>query len=764
MFTKLIKPFYSSLKDKIYKNEIWIVIAVFIVGVIGHFLCSDFIKRAIGYPDELRYLDIAHYWQEGIWLSIRNTSTDFQKITYSLLISPFFAINDELFRIKLLSLFNCIIISSSIFPVYGICKKLKLNLSNTLLVLLITILWPDMMFSMTFMSENLFWPLTLLYIYMLLTNQHKQSYLLAVFLGFLGYIGYCCKEIFLALFLAHCFFIVSYPLLEKVLSYICEEKRAKNKFFSKQFILFIITIAIFSICFVIMKCTLFHGMGNSYSQMGIEAILPIYNRYYAIYGIVYYIMATIVCGFIFPFVYPVIDYKKLSITTKKLFLFTIGFILASIITISYTILIRENLGEIEPRVHFRYFGPAFICCFMVLFAYFQNITKKEINENKKTALILLLFWLLAICFVVKIGTGVRHADQYVFGWYSYLYDKIGVLKADNMMTIYVYAIVANTLIVLLALIFHYVYSHFPTKITTFVFAAIVCCTSLINDCFAYKNILVWYMTDKQEIQQVVRLNDFFANRQEKNILYVTGKLCDNKSAQLMDTYFNHIKSIYYISLDDFKSLKALNKVEDTVFKASYPSNPYPKLTHIDYIIYENNNDFKFYSLDNAIKIEEISGNDFTVYQNLNPEYIKLKTNPKQIVYLYGEKYNADDYITKGISHPEKGFSWTQGEQLQIKFKVPTEYAMAQIIVYIEGTFNGNQRLNIVADNKIITKKVIQGKETVEFSLPITSDEINVLFMMPDAKIVNQINPQNPDMRQLALRFSKMIITLSEGEK
>ena len=105
------------------------ILIAFIFGfsVILRYLISDFTKTIYIYPDELRYYMIAESIIDGRGITIYNGYTDFQKILYSLCIAPAFLFDDTIIQIKIISLINAIVMSSGIFPVYFLAKKILNN-------------------------------------------------------------------------------------------------------------------------------------------------------------------------------------------------------------------------------------------------------------------------------------------------------------------------------------------------------------------------------------------------------------------------------------------------------------------------------------------------------------------------------------------------------------------------------------------------------------------------------------------------------------
>ena len=114
------------------KNERLILCAVFglfLIEILIRFYFADFSKSVHTYRDELRYLQIAKNIFANGSLSIYGAKNDYQKILYSIFLAPTFFIKNSIIRIKVISLINSILVSSSVFPGYLIIKKISDNIS-----------------------------------------------------------------------------------------------------------------------------------------------------------------------------------------------------------------------------------------------------------------------------------------------------------------------------------------------------------------------------------------------------------------------------------------------------------------------------------------------------------------------------------------------------------------------------------------------------------------------------------------------------------
>ena len=184
-----------------------IVILLFAGSVLLRSVIGDFPKALRIYPDELRYVSIARSLFQGQGLQIHHLDTDFQKILYSICIMPAFLAKTSALQIRLIGYINSVIISSSVFPVYALCRKMLLDRRETYIILTFWTILPTLLDSIYFMSEVVYLPLALWLIYCVWCTWHSESLKERIcwnlLLGLLCYLAYLCKEIALYFVLAY---------------------------------------------------------------------------------------------------------------------------------------------------------------------------------------------------------------------------------------------------------------------------------------------------------------------------------------------------------------------------------------------------------------------------------------------------------------------------------------------------------------------------------------------------------------------------------
>jgi len=285
------------------KENLFIILLFFFFTII-RFLLANFNKVITVYPDELYYYDIARSLFHGNGITSRGLPLNFQKIAYSIVILPTFAIKNVFLRHSFIALINSILMNLSAVLLFFISKKTRLKTAYQNLLVLLTLIMPDMCFSMTFMSENLYWPLFLGFILYWLktvyTNQKKDS----ILLGILCYFCYLCKEISLALLLAYILFEFT------------EQLFIEKSFNRKRFLKLVIFLIFFSVCYLFFKIIFFRAIGNLYLG-SLNHNFSVYKFLYMCYAFFVFISAILISTLFFPIISPILHYRLLNDSIKN---------------------------------------------------------------------------------------------------------------------------------------------------------------------------------------------------------------------------------------------------------------------------------------------------------------------------------------------------------------------------------------------------------------------------------------------------------------
>ncbi len=178
-----------------------LAIVLFAVSTVVRTMLADFPKAADVMPDEMRYMDLARSLLADGTLTIRGVQTTFQKILYPITLMPAMLFHDPLTQVKVMGFLNALYASSALFPAYVLARRIAPGFWPGVACLAIAALLPDLCYSMTFMSESLYLPLSLWLLVLLwdaLEKPGRRGIVLAAAGGVLCYMAYLCKEVALA--------------------------------------------------------------------------------------------------------------------------------------------------------------------------------------------------------------------------------------------------------------------------------------------------------------------------------------------------------------------------------------------------------------------------------------------------------------------------------------------------------------------------------------------------------------------------------------
>ncbi len=165
--------------------------------IISKITISSFISVPLGFSDSLTYIDSGR----SIFDTHSISGLDENKYPpfYSLLISPAFLFEDMEKVYGVIYIINAVLSSLIIFPAYLLAKEFLNKRKSLMVATLVAVLPPIFTFSFYIMSENIFYPLVLLSLYLLFKSFKEREWRWDVLAGF-G-IGLCFLTKIIAIFL-----------------------------------------------------------------------------------------------------------------------------------------------------------------------------------------------------------------------------------------------------------------------------------------------------------------------------------------------------------------------------------------------------------------------------------------------------------------------------------------------------------------------------------------------------------------------------------
>lgn len=730
------------------------LILIFILATIIRFLFSNYYKVMLTYGDELIYYSIAKSLFQHNGVTVHGNLFPIQNIAYSIWLSFFMVIPNAILRMKAMTFFNAILLSSSIFPVWLICNEISLEKKYRWLSILIILTWPDMAANASLMSENLFWPLFLWTIFFVIKSLNTYSLKYYSFAGIMSYLTFFCKESALCIPLAFLSYSIIYPFIKRRILGESSEKKSIYGMF--------IYLALFFALYITVKYFFFNNNNNFYSGLiDIKFITKPYNLGYLLYGFVYYLIAVTLAFGILPLIYPLVTYKQLDLLTQKIITFILIYILGTSLMIALTITVREDLGRITPRIHLRYIAPLIAVMIPLFFNSFQLIRNyKTIQIILKNIFIIFFLYGIVLLFIFKGPYGFCFMEHNALHYYDIIIAQLKNILVHNNNQYIAYILCPAIINLLIIIIMLGVNKQIIVKSKLTFFIYIIILANCVNNYSAtnnYRRTLV----DTSIITEMSAINDWFHSNNvlKKNILYIGSPDPLTTSWKVFDAYFDGTDIITATTTDLAVQIFSNDKIispEDYIFNEVIWKRQYDGVSDIDYIIIEAS-ELPSLIINNVAKIADISGNNYIVYQNLDTHILDITPNapiPDFDIYFYGNKSNYKEFISQGISEMESTYSWTEGKQLSVNMPVNiTDATSIHVCIIVKGTY-GLQKYSIISNNDNILSSSIDGPGIIEFDIPLVNESISFNILLPDA-VSPKEKGESEDPRELALQISKL---------
>ena len=586
------------------KNNRWhiIVLLLFAGSVLLRSALGDFPKALRIYPDELRYVSIARSLFQGQGLQIHHLDTDFQKILYSICIMPAFLAKSSALQIRLIGYINSVIISSSIFPAYALCRKMLLDRRETYVILVFWATLPTLLDSIYFMSEVVYLPLSLWMIYCVWCTWHSEKINERIrwnlLLGFLCYLSYLCKEIALYFVLAY-FLTTAVRLLMQRSSY------------KRELLGVLAFVGVFLVCFLAMKMTLFYGMQNSYSSFNLSGVrgLSLLQHPekigYLLYAFVYDSLFAVIALGVFPILVPIFCFDK----NKKESWFDLFLLMAVLIgcaTIAYTITLPEEFGKRSPRQHVRYLEPFVIPLYIRMLCHLKQLDN-NLFRNRLWQIAIYLFSTVFI--LVGAGGGSYLVDNTMLVYYEFFIRFIG--KAN-----WIQFVVRVLMVVVLIFGAQLLLKNRERFIK--MFAVTFLCINLINSAAGYAASIYRYSVTREQRAQAAQADVYLQNL-DGTILLVSDGGWESEDSRLFDTYINRD---FYVTERDLIEASAIDLGTEKV-PCYFPYESYQELTKVDYLIVKEEYGIRF-KADTVEEFADFPMKGYRLYRNKDTGRIEFE--------------------------------------------------------------------------------------------------------------------------------------------
>ncbi|MDO4533824.1 MAG: hypothetical protein Q4C36_08910, partial [Coriobacteriia bacterium] len=426
---------------------------------------------------------------------------------------------------------------------------------------------PDLMYSMTFMTESLFVPITLWLIVLVwrcLRSSGNAELGLAGAAGLLCYVVYLCKEVawmFLIAFLA--WYILA----------IVQRRRSMSQALMAMG-MFLIG---FLLPFVIMKLTLFSGLLNSYSQFSFDILLSPYTVLFGLYATATDAVYFIVGFGVFPVLYLVCMWRDIPRRYRDLAFFCLVSLAVGLACVVFTISMREDVGHVALRQHLRYVTPLYLPLLMLFVKQVAHGSPVRMLRNSRrraiTAGLTIGFCVLVVGLFgsANLSQGFDNSQfhfmrynleesqelpqEYFSSWdgemESIATDDGDLLPIDPVNWGWRIAVVVFTLVGM-----HYLVHRRESMriLTGGVICAILGIFMVANSICAYGYNMKAYSVEQDEIDEICAINGIIANRDEGGQVFIVIDDGNTKDNNLVDTYIQDGPGNYrYLTPDELES-------------------------------------------------------------------------------------------------------------------------------------------------------------------------------------------------------------------
>jgi len=564
-----------------------IVIGLFIASCIVRAVLACYPKALMIYPDEIRYIGISRSLFDGTGIMVHNVHMNFDQILYSLLLAPFHWIKDQIWQIRAMSVFNAVLLSSVVFPVHLLGKRILKDPSLVLLLLATTLVLPDLTTSMTFMSENLFYPLAAWLIYCVCRfwdseapkDRVKYAILSAV-LCFLAYLTKTVAVYFMAAFVASLAYDVVFT---------------KKNTFKQNMMAGVVFCLVAGGAILGFKLIVYLTLGMGAATYAGNLRLAVYDfdtLIYYVYANLYNAMFALIAFFYFPVVIPILRFKRLNPTEKNLLVFAVVSLMVMLLIITTSISNNEDYPNLFMRQHTRYYAPLLLL-FLTLFFKERFVLNDGEGQGKgfipPGLVTFTVFFCMAVFGIFYFFSNVCIDGVLLQALSSMGKDYTKISGDPNVFHVPWQLLLAKSLLVLGIASFTVVLLRPRNrKAGTQIFILLILAVSLLNNVYSVKEFHQIYKKAPDSIRQAIAVNQAVASL-EGRILVITAGY-----EPLLDTYLT--RPAYWTKKSDLlKLLEGRESIDLTEQKiiSNYPFIPYEDLASAEYII-----------TDNTIKLDE----------------------------------------------------------------------------------------------------------------------------------------------------------------
>ena len=661
-------------------------------------------------------------------------------ILYSLLLAPFSLISDSLLRLRLISAFNAVLLSSSLIPGYLLARRILKKPSHIILSLLVLALSPNLLFSLSFMPENLYYPLLLwgfFATYRVFTSETKQP-LHILLLGLLSFLLCFAHSLGLAFAAA--------LLTAAAAGGMGNQKSRKEVLLPPG--LFLCGLLLPA---ALLKLTLFRSTCLFPSVQAVFAHFTTASEMvYWLYAAFLFLLFFLVTSCFFPVVLPFCRRKALSPANRSLLLLSGVYVLCAALGASLVLSLQYDYADPYLTVYLRcLLGAAYP--FLLLFL--VSPEEKEPLAKKSPLLWLFIVYAALLLLFLFVPRTRSPFDAPALQAFSRL-DYRSAL----------WTLVCRLTPVLLAGVWLLVINKKGKQALAWILLPVMLCSELAGDFFLVRDARQVNTADPAILAEAVKLDECL-DTLKGSILVAAPSANDEFLAALAAV---SSRDYAVTTFSEFRALTTTPEGETRIkIDLSEPIIPCPSdrlieaysLNRIDTVVTIGGNS----GLDPAT-YEEVTPKDMwaaRVFRAQDPAALTL-LDPRtcvlgEPVLFHGSDATFLQLSPEGFSLPESDFTWTQANEVSLTLVPYVTEPCNLKFTWSYFMTNGIQPCQVLANDVPVFAGDIAGADDfVCFTIPAeTYAETGVLilrFLFPEAR-----EPGNGDPRILAVAFESIML-------
>ena len=139
------------------------------------------------------------------------------------------------------------------------------------------------------------------------------------------------------------------------------------------------------------------------------------------------------------------------------------------------------------------------------------------------------------------------------------------------------------------------------------------------------------------------------------------------------------------------------------------------------------------------------------------------TDGKLEIYTSGDLDNAGFFVREGLSTPEAGFRWTEGDRFVVELPRREAEQALEVTVSVAGTYNGTQRYTVLdGEGQELTRGELSGPGGIRFGMEAGERETSFTVELPDAVRISDVQGDTRDYRKVAMQISGIVIRQISG--